>query len=191
MSTGKLIIFSAPSGAGKTTLVKHLLQNNPKLAFSISCATRSQRINETDGKDYYFISPDDFKQKIDNQEFVEWEEVYKNHFYGTLKSEIQRIWNQDKHVLFDIDVKGGLNLKKQFGENALAIFVQPPTFEALAQRLTARNTDSNDKLQMRIEKASEELKYAPQFDWILINDDLQKAKSQVIEKVNEFLQEVQ
>lgn len=189
MKKGKLIILSAPSGAGKTTLVRHLLETNPALAFSISCATRDQRITEIDGKDYYFLSPDKFREKIDNQEFVEWEEVYENHFYGTLKSEIDRIWKEAKHVLFDIDVQGGLNLKKQFGDQALAIFVQPPTLDELAQRLTNRNTDSPEKLKMRIAKAAQELKFAPDFDLIIINDDLEEAKAETQEKVSQFIQD--
>ena len=179
MEKGKLIIFSAPSGAGKTTLVKHLLEINPNLSFSISCATREKRTNETHGKDYYFLSVDEFNQKIDEQAFVEWEEVYPNHFYGTLRSEIERIWNEGKHVVFDIDVKGGLKLKEIFGDRALAIFVQPPTLDELAKRLTARNTDSPEKLRMRIEKATDELAFADQFDQILINDNLHDAKSEM------------
>lgn len=188
MKEGKLIIFSAPSGAGKTTLVKHLLAVNPALAFSVSCATRKKRENEIDGKDYYFLTPEVFKQKIENQEFTEWEEVYQDHFYGTLKSEIQRLWNDGKHVLFDIDVKGGLNLKKQYGDQALAIFVQPPTIEDLSKRLTARNTDAVDKLKMRIAKAAEEMKFAPDFDLIIINDNLEEAKATSVQHVNDFIQ---
>lgn len=187
MKEGKLIIFSAPSGAGKTTLVKHLLHVNPKVAFSISCATRQKRINETDGKDYYFLTPDAFKQKIENQEFAEWEEVYKDHFYGTLNAEIERIWNEGKHVLFDIDVQGGMNLKKKFGDKALAIFVQPPTLQELAKRLTNRNTDSRDKLKMRIEKAADELQFSKNFDKIIVNDDLEDAKKKVEILVDEFV----
>lgn len=187
MNPGKLIIFSAPSGAGKTTLVKHLLQTFADLKFSISCATRNKRINEIDGKDYYFISLEEFKQKIENQEFAEWEEVYPNHFYGTLNAEIERIWSEGKHVIFDIDVQGGLNLKKKFGDRALAFFVQPPTIEELARRLTARNTDSEEKLKMRIAKAADELKFAPKFDYVLINDNLDDAKSEIEAKVKSFL----
>lgn len=187
MKEGKLIIFSAPSGAGKTTLVRHLLSVNPQLAFSVSCATREKRVNETDGKDYYFITAEEFRKRIENQEFAEWEEVYEDHFYGTLKSEIERLQKDGKHVIFDIDVKGGLNLKKQFGNKAVAIFVQPPSLELLTERLKARNTDSAEKLKMRIAKASDELTFAPEFDLIIINDDLERAKTESEEKVNSFI----
>ena len=187
MQSGKLIIFSAPSGAGKTTLVKHLLEANPNLSFSISCATRSKRHNETHGKDYYFISAEEFSQKIDNNEFAEWEEVYADHFYGTLKEEIERIWAEGKHVVFDIDVKGGLRLKELFGDRAMAIFVQPPTLEELSKRLSDRNTDTPEKLEMRINKVAEELAFAQQFDRILINDSLEQAKKEVEEVVEKFI----
>lgn len=187
MKKGKMIILSAPSGAGKTTLVKHLLEVNPKLCFSVSCTTRQQRNNETDGKDYYFISLDDFRERIQNSEFAEWEEVYPNHFYGTLQKEIERIWSENKHVVFDIDVQGGLNLKKQFGERALSIFIQPPTLDDLAKRLELRNTDSPDKLKMRIDKAKDELSFAQDFDKILVNDDLEEAKNQVNILINDFI----
>lgn len=187
MKKGKLIIFSAPSGAGKTTLVRHLLNSRSDLAFSISCCTRGKRDGEIDGKDYYFLDVNDFKQKVNNNEFAEWEEVYENHFYGTLKSEIQRIWNEGNHVLFDIDVKGGLNLKKQFGKDALAVFVKPPSVEELKKRLTNRNTDSADKLKIRLAKANEELSFAPEFDEIVVNDDLSKAKLDVEELISRFI----
>lgn len=189
MEQGKLIIFSAPSGAGKTTLVKHLLKQNDHLCFSISCATRGKREGETHGKDYYFISVDEFNQKIQNKEFAEWEEVYPDHFYGTLNQEIERIWAEGKHVLFDIDVQGGLRLKQLFGDRALAIFVQPPTLDELAKRLTARNTDSPEKLKMRIEKAADELEFAPQFDKIVINDQLEEAQKEVQSLVDNFIAE--
>lgn len=182
-----MIILSAPSGAGKTTLVKHLLQTNPALSFSISCTTRAQRINENHGKDYYFISVDEFQKRIDNKEFAEWEEVYPQHFYGTLKTEIQRIWSEDKHVVFDIDVQGGLNLKKEFGDQALSIFIQPPNLDELAKRLEFRNTDAPEKLAMRIRKAQEELSFAHEFDEILVNDDLEKAKKDLEILINEFI----
>ncbi|MRI62697.1 guanylate kinase [Ornithobacterium rhinotracheale] len=187
MNSGKLIIFSAPSGAGKTTLVKHLLKTRNDLAFSISCATRAPRKGEVDGVDYYFLTPEEFKQKVANNEFVEWEEVYENHCYGTLKSEIERIWNAGKNVVFDIDVQGGINLKKQFGGKALSIFVQPPSVETLAQRLRDRNTDSPEKLEMRIAKATKELEFAKDFDTILVNDDLEVAKKEVNEIVENFI----
>lgn len=187
MKTGKLIIISAPSGAGKTTLVKHLLEVSSDLEFSISCTTRSARENEIDGKDYHFISTEEFKQKIENQEFAEWEEVYTNIQYGTLKSEIQRIWNNGKHVIFDIDVEGGINLKKIYPENSLSIFIMPPSVEELENRLRNRNTETEEKLQMRINKAEKELKLAPKFDTILINDDLETSKDKLIEIVNQFI----
>lgn len=188
MKTGKLLILSAPSGAGKTTLVKHLLEVNPDLEFSISCTTRNPRNNEIDGKDYHFISVEEFKQKVENQEFAEWEEVYTQTFYGTLKSEIQRIWNNGKHVIFDIDVEGGVNLKKIYPENSLSIFIQPPSIEELEKRLRGRNTDSEEVIAMRVAKAEQELKLAPQFDQILINDTLDEGKEKLVAMVSNFLE---
>ena len=187
MRQGKLIIFSAPSGAGKTTLVRHLLSKRKDLAFSISCCTRAPRKGEKNGVDYYFLIAEEFKQKVEKNEFAEWEEVYENHSYGTLNSEIERIWAEGKHVIFDIDVVGGVNLKNKFGDKALSIFVQPPSVEALAQRLANRNTDSEEKLKMRVAKAERELEYAPKFDVIIINDDLEKAKAQVEKLISDFL----
>lgn len=187
MKSEKLIIFSAPSGAGKTTLVKHLLRTRNDLAFSISCATRAPRKGEVDGVDYYFLTPKEFKQKVANNEFVEWEEVYENHYYGTLKSEIERIWGEGKNVIFDIDVMGGINLKKQFHKKALSIFVQPPSLETLAQRLRDRNTDAPEKLEMRIKKATKELEFADNFDIVLINDVLEIAQKQIAEIVENFI----
>lgn len=173
---GKLIIFSAPSGAGKTTIVKHLLGKYPdRLAFSISASTRTPRSNEVDGKDYYFISKESFLHKIAQKEFVEFEEVYSGTFYGTLRSEIDRIWAEGKIVVFDIDVIGGLHLKRKFGKQALSIFVQPPSLEVLIERLRSRATDSEEKLEERIEKADKELKYANEFDVILENNQLEEA----------------
>lgn len=189
MKKGKLIILSAPSGAGKTTLVKHLLEINPDLSFSISCTTRAQRASENNGKDYYFISVDEFQNRIKNNEFVEWEEVYPHHFYGTLQKEIERIWAENKHVVFDIDVQGGMNLKKQFGAQALSIFIQPPNLNELGKRLENRNTDSPEKLKMRIDKAQEEMSFAQDFDKILINDDLNQAKNELKSLVEDFLAE--
>tara|TARA_R110002072_G_scaffold81629_8_gene186741 strand:- start:997 stop:1566 length:570 start_codon:yes stop_codon:yes gene_type:complete len=187
MVKGKCIIFSAPSGSGKTTIVRHLLQQNLGLEFSISACTRSQRGEEKEGKDYYFLSTAVFKEKISENAFIEWEEVYKDHFYGTLKSEIERIWNSGKHVIFDVDVVGGLNLKKHFGEQALAIFVQPPGMEALEKRLIARGTDSLDRIKNRLAKAEKELLTADQFDYILVNDDLNKALKEAKNLVSKFL----
>lgn len=173
---GKLIIFSAPSGAGKTTIVKYLLNKFPdKLAFSISASTRKPRSNEVDGKDYYFISKEAFLHKIAHKEFVEFEEVYSGTFYGTLRSEIERIWASGKIVIFDIDVIGGLHLKKKFGKHALAIFVQPPSLDELIHRLRSRGTDSEEKLKERIAKADKELKFSSEFDVILENDNLEEA----------------
>ncbi len=189
MKKGKLIIFSAPSGSGKTTLVHYLLQHPElNLAFSVSAASRGKRPNEIDGKDYYFISPETFKQKIKNKEFVEWEEVYKNNFYGTLKSEVARLLNDGKNVIFDIDVKGGLNIKKQYPDNSLAIFVQPPSVSELKKRLQSRQTETPEKIKMRIAKAGEEMQYAKDFDVIIVNDDLEKAKKDAYKIVKSFIE---
>lgn len=189
MQEGKLIIFSAPSGAGKTTIVHHLLSRIPELEFSISATTRPKRGDEVDGHDYYFISKEDFLHKIAKKEFVEFEEVYSGTFYGTLRSEIERIWSLGKHVIFDIDVEGGLHLKKKFGDQALAIFVQPPSLDVLIERLTGRGTDSQEKLAERIVKADKELKYADRFDVIQKNHDLNTACSEAVDLVSSFLGE--
>jgi guanylate kinase len=172
---GKLFIFSAPSGSGKTTIVRNLLEKDLDLEFSISATSRPKRENETDGKDYYFLSVDDFKEKIVKDEFVEWEEVYENRFYGTLKSELERIWSNGKHVIFDVDVVGGLSIKKKYPGKALSIFVMPPSIEELEKRLTLRSTDSTEDIDERINKANRELSYAEKFDIIIINDKLEKA----------------
>ena len=182
---GKVIIFSAPSGSGKTTIVKHLLSENQDLGFSISACTRDKRgREEVHGKDYYFLKPDVFKSHIDNDDFVEWEEVYEGNFYGTLKSEIQRLWDDNKNVIFDVDVKGGLALKKYFGDNALAIFVKVPSEEVLIQRLKDRKTESEDAISRRLYKAQFEMSFADQFDEVLINDNLEEAlaKAQTLYK---------
>ena len=172
---GKLIIFSAPSGAGKTTIVHHLLKKIPNLEFSISATTREARGDEVDKKDYYFISKEEFLHRIAKKQFVEFEEVYSGTFYGTLRTEIERIWAKGKTVIFDIDVEGGLHLKRKYDGDALAIFVQPPSLAVLKQRLIGRGTDSDEKLQERFTKAEKELNYAPKFDIILKNHDLQTA----------------
>jgi guanylate kinase len=184
---GKLIIFSAPSGSGKTTIVRKLLEKNLNLEFSISACSRPKRTYEVNGKDYYFYSIDEFKRKIDSGEFAEWEEVYHDHFYGTLKSEIERIRNQGKNVIFDVDVKGGVNLKHAYKDEALALFVMPPSVEELERRLTNRSSDEPDKIKLRIEKAEAELKYANQFDKIIYNDNLEKAVEEAEQAVKRFI----
>ena len=166
----KVIIFSAPSGAGKTTIVKHLLSVNNKLVFSISACSREKRSNEVDGVDYHFLSIQEFKDKIDSEDFIEWEEVYENNFYGTLKSEVERLWREDKIIVFDVDVIGGLNLKKYFGKKALSIFVKAPSIDELERRLRNRKTETEATLQKRINKAKKEMEYAKDFDVVLIND---------------------
>lgn len=186
---GKCIIFSAPSGAGKTTIVHYLLKQNLGLAFSVSACSREPRENEIDGVDYYFLGVDGFREKIQNDAFVEWEEVYSNNFYGTLKSEMQRIWGEGKAVIFDVDVIGGLNLKKQFKDDAFAIFVQPPSYEELEKRLRGRSTESEDKINQRMEKARKELSFAAKFDYILVNDDLTIACQTAEDLVRKFLEE--
>ncbi|CAN5399135.1 guanylate kinase [soil metagenome] len=185
--TGKLIIFSAPSGAGKTTIVHHLLSKIPELEFSISATTRQARGDEQHGKDYYFISKEEFLHKIAKKQFVEFEEVYSGTFYGTLRTEIERIWQKGKTVIFDIDVEGGLHLKRKYETQALAIFVQPPSLEVLIERLTGRGTDSVEKLQERFIKAEKELKYAPLFDIVLKNYDLQTACAEAEKLVKAFI----
>jgi len=187
-NTGKLIVFSAPSGSGKTTIVKHLLQKfSSHLEFSISATSRAPRPNEKNGKDYYFISLKEFKQHIRNDDFLEWEEVYRDNFYGTLKKEVQRIWDLGKHVIFDIDVVGGLNIKNSYPDNTLAVFVKPPNIEELKIRLKKRQTETEDKINMRVAKASIEMATAPQFDHILINNELDEALRNAEELVKSFL----
>ncbi|NHE57689.1 guanylate kinase [Cyclobacterium plantarum] len=189
MSQGKAIIFSAPSGSGKTTIVKHLLQEMPQLGFSISACTRDKRGREEEnGKDYYFLSPEEFQNKINQNAFIEWEEVYEGNFYGTLKEEIQRIWDEGKHVIFDVDVKGGLNLKQYFGEKALAIFVKVPSMEDLAQRLRDRGTDSEESLSRRIYKAKFEMGFESKFDVTLVNQDLDASFKEAETLVRNFIE---
>lgn len=185
---GKLIVFSAPSGSGKTTIVRHLLQQEQLgLAFSISATSRAPRGEEIDGKDYYFISLKEFKNNIKSDAFLEWEEVYRDNFYGTLKSEIERIWAQKKHVIFDIDVVGGLRIKHKFPEETLSVFVKPPSVDELKRRLKKRQTESEDKINMRVAKASVELATAPQFDKIIKNFDLEVALKEAEHLVEEFI----
>jgi guanylate kinase len=187
MSQGKLIIFSAPSGAGKTTIVHHLLSKFSQLEFSISATTRPSRGEENHGSDYYFITKEEFLHRIAHKDFVEFEEVYTGTFYGTLRSEIERIWSKGHHVIFDIDVKGGLHLKEKYGDNALSVFVQPPSLEVLKERLTGRGTDSPEKLKERIEKAEIELGYADKFDVILKNYELSVACTEAESIISDFL----
>jgi guanylate kinase len=186
--TGKCIIFSAPSGAGKTTIVRHLLGQRNDLAFSVSATSRAPRGQEKEGIDYYYLTPDAFRDRITANDFVEWEEVYTDQYYGTLRAEVERLWNDGKTVVFDVDVEGGVNLKKAFGERALAVFVMPPSLEALEVRLRARGTESEDNVVRRMAKAERELAYAPRFDVQLINDQLDAAKAAVERVVAEFLE---
>ena len=186
---GKVVIFSAPSGAGKTTIVKALLATQERLSFSVSACSRAPRGQEIDGKDYHFIGVSGFKSKIHNNEFVEWEEVYKDHFYGTLKTELNLIWRNNKTVVFDVDVVGGVNLKKKFGANALSIFVMPPSIDVLEERLRNRKTDSEDRIKQRLSKAAQEIELSEDFDVIIENDRLEEAISQATKVVNEFLAE--
>ena len=188
MSDGKLIVFSAPSGSGKTTIVRYLLaQEELKLDFSISATSREPRGTEQNGRDYYFLSLREFKDKIKNDEFLEWEEVYRDNFYGTLKSEVERIWAEGKNVIFDIDVVGGLDIKQIYPEKTLAVFVKPPSIEELKIRLKKRKTESADKINMRVAKASIELATAPQFDHIIVNSDLNTALEEAYTLVSDFV----
>ena len=185
---GKLIVFSAPSGSGKTTIVKHLLsQEDLNLEFSISATSRSPRENEVDGKDYYFMDLKEFKTHIKSDAFLEWEEVYRDNFYGTLNAEIDRIWAMGKHVVFDIDVVGGLDIKRIYPEQTLAVFVEPPSIEELKIRLKKRKTESEDRIAMRVAKASIEMATAPQFDHIIVNEDLDKALDEAYCLVKDFI----
>jgi guanylate kinase len=187
MKEGKVIIFSAPSGAGKTTIVRHLLSKDHSFGFSVSATSRKPRGNEVDGVDYFFMTTEDFKAKIKNNEFLEWQEVYPDNFYGSLKSEVEKILGSGLNILFDVDVVGGSNIKKYFGDRALAFFIQPPSITELEKRLIARSTDVHDVIKERVEKATRELAYAPLFDVIIINDTLEHALQEVDEKVKDFL----
>jgi guanylate kinase len=187
MSSKKAIIFSAPSGAGKTTIVKHLLDRLPKLSFSISACSRKARVNEIHAQDYYFLSLEEFKEGINNNRFLEWEEVYPNLYYGTLLDEIERIWNNGKTIIFDVDVQGGIALKKHFGNQALAVFVSPPSLNILEQRLRGRGTESEEDLQKRINKAEDELSFKDKFDEVLINDTLDVSCDKALQLTQDFL----
>jgi len=184
---GKCIILCAPSGAGKTSITKYLLQQELGLQFSISACNREPRKGETDGVDYHFLSTQTFKNRIENDEFVEWEEVYNDNYYGTLKSEINRIWEDGNSVIFDVDVEGGLSLTKHFGEKALAIFIKPPSFEALEKRLRGRGTETEEKIQNRLAKAEKEMGYSKWFDYIIVNEELATAQQEVFSLVKSFL----
>lgn len=186
---GKLLIFSAPSGSGKSTIIGWLMENHPELnlAFSISCTSRQPRGTEQDGVEYFFITAEEFRRRIEAGEFLEYEEVYENRFYGTLKSQVERQLKAGQNVVFDVDVKGGVNIKKYYGDKALSVFIQPPSVEELRRRLLARNTDSEEMIAQRVAKAEYELTFAPQFDRILVNDDLQTALNEAYELVSNFI----
>ena len=191
MNTGKLIIFSAPSGSGKSTLVNYLMEQHPELqlAFSISCTSRAPRGKEQNGVEYFFLSPEEFKKKIANNEFLEYEEVYEDRFYGTLKSQVEVQSQAGQNVVFDVDVKGGVNIKKHYGSRALSVFIQPPSVEELRNRLVGRATDTPEVIEQRLNKAEYELSFADKFDRIVINDDLEKAKVDVYNVIKQFLDE--
>ena len=185
--SGKIIIFSAPSGAGKTTIAKEILKRIPELIFSVSACSRPMRNGERDGVDYYFLSVEDFKKKIDNNEFLEWQEVYPGSYYGTLKKEVERIWQEGKNVMFDVDTFGGINIKNIYKEKALSIFIKTLTPEILNERLTSRGTESQDSLKKRMDKANIELSHSNEFDKIIINDNLNKAIEEAYTTITEFL----
>ena len=184
---GKLIVISAPSGSGKTSIVSYLLKNMETLSFSISACSREKRENEIEGKDYHFLGIEGFKRSIKEDSFLEWEEVYKNQFYGTLKSEVERIWSEGKTVIFDVDVVGGLNIKKQYPKECLSIFIMPPSIEVLAERLIGRGSESDESLQKRLDKAEEEISQNQDFDTVILNDDLSIACEETQEVITNFI----
>jgi len=190
MGSGKLIIVSAPSGSGKSTIVQYLMKEHPEfqLVFSISATSRPPRGEEKHGVEYFFLSPGEFRQRIQNNEFLEYEEVYPNRFYGTLKEQVEKQLKAGQNVVFDVDVKGGCNIKKFYGERALSLFIQPPSIKELKKRLEGRNTDTPEQIKVRLEKAAYEMSFAPQFDRILVNDDLETAKQEAVEILTEFLE---
>ena len=183
----KLIVISAPSGAGKTSIVKHLLKNMDALSFSVSACSRDKRENETDGKDYHFLGIEDFKKKIKEDAFLEWEEVYENQFYGTLKSEVQRVWNEGKVVIFDVDVAGGLNIKKQYTQECLSIFIMPPSVDVLRERLSGRGSETDEKIEVRLAKAEEEIAKNQKFDKVILNDDFEIACEETQKVISNFI----
>lgn len=183
----KMIIISAPSGAGKTTLVKHLLSERTDIEFSVSACSRPKREDEQHGVDYYFLTADTFREKIKNNEFIEWEEVYPGSFYGTLRTEVERIWSKGHHVIFDVDVVGGLNIKKQYAEKALAVFIMPPSVAVLEQRIRKRQSDSEEQIRKRVEKAEWEMTFATGFDTIVVNNEISIAKVELLNLVNNFM----
>lgn len=185
--SNKTVIFSAPSGSGKSTIVHHILGLHPEMEFSVSAASRAPRGEEKNGIDYYFITPEEFRQKIENDEFVEYEQVYEGRYYGTLKAEVQRIWDKGNVIIFDVDVKGGINLKKYFGDRALSVFIQAPSIDELRRRLVNRGTDSEADIDARVAKAAEEMTFSDKFDYILINDELEKAFEDIDKVVDDFL----
>lgn len=185
--SGKCVIISAPSGSGKTTLVKYLLSQVSSLQFSVSASSRVPRKDEVNGKDYHFLSPDDFRQRITDGEFIEWEEVYHDQYYGSLRSEVERIWNEGRHVIFDVDVKGGINLKRALGDEALAVFIKAPSVEAIEARLRSRGTESEENLAKRVAKAESEMAYAVHFDITVVNDQLERAEQELLDLVINFL----
>ena len=185
--TGKVLIFSAPSGSGKSTIVNHILGLHPEIEFSVSATSRPPRGQEQDGVEYYFLSVEEFRRRIEADQFVEYEQVYEGRYYGTLKSEVERIWAKGHVIIFDVDVKGGVNLKKYFGDKALSVFIQAPSVEELRRRLIFRNTDAPEAIEERIAKAAEEMTYAPKFDVVLINDNLDKAYAEAEKMVDDFL----